>query len=188
MLRKILRLMLLLLLLVGGYWGYARLMAVDPGTLPPQIAEETPEARLAALKRIHQEQAQRPELQLGSVEIQHLLISFSDPAVSDSPDLGERSQQEAEQLAADLFSQARAGEDFDDLVRRYTDDSPPGLFRLAQDLDSLDPDLAQDAVARADFFSAIGDVSWRLEVGEVGVACYAPSACPLGWHLIKRLR
>ena len=188
MLRKPFRLFLLLLLLVGGYWVYGRLTAVDPANLPPQIAEESPEARLAALRRITLEQAARPESASESVEIQHLLVSFSDPESADSPDLSERSQQAAEQLAADLFSQARAGEDFDDLVLRYTDDSPPGIFRLASDLDTLDPDLAQDAVARADFYAGLGDVSWRLEVGQVGVACYSPSASPLGWHLIKRLR
>jgi parvulin-like peptidyl-prolyl isomerase len=34
--------------------------------------------------------------------------------------------------------------------------------------------------------AAFGDVAWRLDVGEFGVAPFDPKDSPYGWHIIQR--
>ncbi len=35
---------------------------------------------------------------------------------------------------------------------------------------------------------AFGDVGWRLEVDQIGVAGYHPQNSGFGWHIMKRLK
>ncbi len=56
------------------------------------------------------------------IKVQHILIGFKG-SVSGKPII--RSQEEARALAYELLEQAKAGTDFDQLVRKHTDDSPP---------------------------------------------------------------
>lgn len=92
-----------------------------------------------------------------------------------------RSQAEAEQLAAELFCRAEAGEDFDTLVKEHTDDSHPGIYGMVNGA------ATKGWYARNRMVSAFGDVGWRLQVGELGVAPFDTSASPFGWHLIRRV-
>jgi parvulin-like peptidyl-prolyl isomerase len=41
---------------------------------------------------------------------------------------------------------------------------------------------------RSGMVAAFGDVGWRLEVGEYGVAPFDARTSPYGWHIIKRLK
>ncbi len=66
------------------------------------------------------------------VEVQHVLISFADvPRVG-----AKRSKAEAEALAQEVFEKAKAGADFTELVKQYSDDPVrpgdpmPGIYRL----------------------------------------------------------
>ena len=36
--------------------------------------------------------------------------------------------------------------------------------------------------------AAFGDVGFKLDVGEVGMAPYDPAKSKYGWHIIKRLK
>ena len=40
---------------------------------------------------------------------------------------------------------------------------------------------------RGQMAGAFGDVGWRLELDQVGVAAYHPDKSPFGWHIIKRI-
>ncbi|MEJ2722612.1 MAG: peptidylprolyl isomerase, partial [bacterium] len=70
------------------------------------------------------EQRQEPN----QVTVQHILIAFQ--GTLPGKDV-QRSREEAEKLAADLLEQAKAGADFDALVKEYTDDSYPGIYKMA---------------------------------------------------------
>lgn len=62
-----------------------------------------------------------PELPAGEVEqvtVQHILISFKDAIPGPT-----RSKEEAKQLADTVFARVQAGENFDALLREYTDDN-----------------------------------------------------------------
>ncbi|MCK5619541.1 MAG: peptidylprolyl isomerase, partial [Candidatus Krumholzibacteria bacterium] len=73
------------------------------------------------------EQAQRaPEPDY--ITVQHILIGFSG-SLPGKPIT--RTKEEARVLAEEIFNRAQAGENFDALVREYTDDSFPGKYKMA---------------------------------------------------------
>ena len=117
------------------------------------------------------------------VEVQHILISFQG-AIPDEKVT--RSQEEAETLARELLERAKSGEDFDALVKEYTDDQHPGIYRMSNV--GIPPDAASQEFSRERMVRAFGDVSFSLEVNEIGMANYDPSASKYGWHIIKRLK
>jgi len=122
----------------------------------------------------------RPEPE--RVTVQHILIAFRgsipDPKVT-------RTREEAEKLALQLFERAKAGEDFDAMVKTYTNDSYPGIYSMSNR--DVTPDPVRKEFSRTRMVKAFGDVSFGLEVGGVGLAVYDPATSKYGWHIIKRL-
>jgi peptidyl-prolyl cis-trans isomerase D len=116
------------------------------------------------------------------IVVQHILIGFK-KTVPDKPQ--ERTKREARALADELVERAEAGEDFDALVKEYTNDNYPGVYKLTNTYN--DAPILPDARRRDEMVSAFGDVAFRLEVGEIGVAKYNAISSPFGWHIIKRL-
>jgi parvulin-like peptidyl-prolyl isomerase len=117
------------------------------------------------------------------VEVQHILISFQG-AIPDEKVT--RTKEEAEVLAKELLERAKAGQEFDALVQEYTDDQHPGIYRMSNT--EVPPDPSVQEYSRERMVKAFGDVSFSLEVGEIGMASYDPAASKYGWHIIKRLR
>jgi peptidyl-prolyl cis-trans isomerase D len=117
------------------------------------------------------------------VEVQHILISFKG-AIPD--DRVTRTREEAEALAKDIFARAKANEDFDALVKEYTDDQHPGIYRMSNI--GISPDAVSKEYPREKMVKAFGDVSFSLKVGEIGMTHYDPTASKYGWHIIKRLK
>ena len=113
----------------------------------------------------------------GRVQVQHILISFTG---ANSRVAAKLPRAEAEALVADLVQQIHNGADFDALVKKHTEDSHPGIYGMSARGGGGD-------YPRSGMAAAFGDVGWRLEVGEVGVAGFDPGASPFGWHIIKRL-
>jgi len=116
------------------------------------------------------------------VTVQHILIAFRgsvpDPRVT-------RGQAEAEKLALQIFERAKAGEDFDAMVKTYTNDEYPGIYGMSNL--NASPDPAKKEFPRARMVKAFGDVSFGLAVGGIGLAVYDPATSKYGWHIIKRL-
>ena len=50
------------------------------------------------------------------------------------------------------------------------------------------PDADRMIYARAKMVPYFGDVSFSLEVGEIGLAVYDSGKSKYGWHIIKRLK
>ena len=124
------------------------------------------------------------------VSIQHILISF-DGALPGSSKIIPRDQTGAEKLANEVLERARAGEDFDLLVNELTDDSPPGIYRMAnfdQEVFMEGKDQTKWVRPRTGLVKGFGDVGFSLKVGEIGMAEFNASASPFGWHIIKRLK
>jgi len=116
------------------------------------------------------------------VAVQHILIAFKgsipDPKVT-------RSRADAERLALEIFEKAKAGQDFDAMVKSYTNDSYPGIYKMTNR--DVTPDPARQEFSRTKMVQAFGDVSFGLEVGGVGLAVYDSATSKFGWHIIKRL-
>ena len=114
----------------------------------------------------------KPEQPDENIEMQHILIAFQGaPRMTRVT----RSKDEAKALAQKVYAEVIAGGDFDELVKKYTDDSPPGIYRMTK-------------AGRTVMVKAFGDVGFRLKVGEIGVAPWDAKASPFGWHIIKRLK
>ncbi len=125
----------------------------------------------------------RDEHDAGFVEVQHILISFVGAGTRQQ----RRTKEAAEVLAAEVYRDALDGLDFADLVMKYTDDSPPGIYGMSSP--SAAPGSAPPGTSpRTGMVAAFGDVGWRLQVGEIGVAGFDAQKSPYGWHIIKRLK
>ena len=97
-----------------------------------------------------------------------------------------RSKEAAAKLAAEVLEKAKSGEDFETMVKAYTDDSPPGIYKMANS--GLPADTGAGVYSRDGMVPAFGNVGFKLEVGEYGMSEYDPTASPFGWHIIKRLK
>ena len=114
--------------------------------------------------------------------VQHILISFQDaPRMSGVT----RTLEEAQELAQEILKRAQSGEDFDALVKEYTNDQHPGIYKLSN-ID-VTPDKEGGEYSRSGMVTAFGDVSFSLSVGEIGMTVYSPETSMYGWHIIKRL-
>ena len=117
------------------------------------------------------------------VTVQHILIAFkgsipNDPKVT-------RSKEDAERLALQVFERAKAGEDFAAMVKMYTNDEYPGIYKMTNT--GIAPDRSKQEFSRTGMVKSFGDVSFGLAVGAVGLAVYDPAASKYGWHIIKRI-
>jgi hypothetical protein len=116
------------------------------------------------------------------IAVQHILIAFKGsipkPTVT-------RSKDEAKNLTQEVFERAQKGEDFDALVKEYTDDEYPGIYRLANK--GVTPDQSKQEYPREGMIKSFGDVGFSLDVNGIGLAEYHPQKCKYGWHIIKRI-
>ena len=96
-----------------------------------------------------------------------------------------RTQEKAQELAKEILKRAQEGEDFDALVKEYTDDQHPGIYKMSNI--GVTPDDASGEFSRAGMVKAFGDVSFSLAVGEIGMTKFNSEASPFGWHIIKRI-
>jgi hypothetical protein len=116
------------------------------------------------------------------VAVQHILISFKGSIPKPSVT---RTREEAQKLAQEVFERAKKGEDFDALVKQYTDDEYPGIYRMSNI--GITPDPGKQEYSRAGMVKGFGDISFSLEVGGIGMAEYDPQKSKYGWHIIKRI-
>lgn len=115
------------------------------------------------------------------VEVQHVLIAFEGTGVAGVT----RTKEEAERLAAHVFEQARAGRNFDELVRLYSDDRHGGgFFRIA----NFGVPAAPDETERGRLVRAFSRAAFSLEPGALTLVPWEEGESPFGWHVIRRLR
>jgi len=127
-------------------------------------------------------QAQTAAPEADYITVQHILIGFQG-SVPGKPIT--RTREEAETLAHSLFERAKGGEDFDALVREFTDDQHPGIYKMANF--GKPADMSQGVFSRDGMVKGFGDASFPLAVGGIGISEYDPAASKYGWHIIKRI-
>jgi parvulin-like peptidyl-prolyl isomerase len=120
-----------------------------------------------------------PKVEPQRIELAHILISFAGTKTS-----ARRSKAEAEKLAGDVLARVRKGEDFDKLMKDYSDDPGVGVYRLTN------RGVRSEAgeYPRTDMVPAFGNVGFQLDVGQVGMSTFDAKDSPYGWHIIKRLK
>jgi parvulin-like peptidyl-prolyl isomerase len=123
----------------------------------------------------------KPDVMPQHVQVQHILIGFAGSVPGKAIS---RSKDEAKTLAYEVLDRARKGENFDELVRKYTDDSPPGIYGMSGT--GVAP--APGEYSRDGMVAAFGNVGFSISPGNIGIADYDATASPFGWHIIKRLK
>jgi len=116
------------------------------------------------------------------ITVQHLLVGFQGSLPGK---VVTRTREQAATLANELLEKARKGEDFDAMVKQYTDDAWPGVYSMANKGIAVG---GSGEYRREGMVPAFGDVGFKLKVGEYGLAPYDPKTSPYGWHIIKRVK
>ncbi len=124
-----------------------------------------------------------PKREPDRITVQHCLIGFKG-SVGSKPIT--RTKEEAKELATKLLAELKAGADFDEVIRTHTDDSPPGIYKMANKRVAVDQ--ASGEMGRGDMVAAFGDTGFPLQVGEFGLAEYDSEKSPFGWHIVKRIK
>ena len=124
----------------------------------------------------------QPTAEPEHIQVQHILIGFAG-SVDGKPIT--RTQDEARKLAYELLARANKGEDFDAMVKQYTDDSHPGIYGMAN---AGVATSMPGEYGRTQMVGAFGNVGFKLAVGAVGIADFDPKTSPFGWHIIKRIK
>jgi len=126
-------------------------------------------------------QETEPKREPDRITVQHCLIGFKG-SVGDKPIT--RTKDEAKELATKLLAELKAGANFDEVIRTHTDDSPPGIYKMANK--GIKVDSSSGEMGRGEMVPAFGDTGFPLEVGEYGLAEYDSDKSPFGWHIVKR--
>jgi hypothetical protein len=108
-------------------------------------------------------------------DVKHVLVGWSDLAVvyrgHQDPRGAARSKPEADKLAVEILKKTRAGDDFDALMKKYSED--PG---------SAERGTSYPVTPTAGLVQPFKDLSLRLNPGEAGIV-----QSNFGWHVIKRI-
>jgi len=135
------------------------------------------------------ERPQAPPTEPDVVTVDHILIGVKGRLPV------QRSESEARRLAQDLIDQLEAGADWSTLKNEYSEDPPtPGRPKGGPyTMDRHQPrgdrvNIQRGVFAKADMAPSFGDVSFALEVGEIGLAEYDANDSPFGYHIIKRIK
>lgn len=125
----------------------------------------------------------KPKINPQHIQVQHILIGFKGSVPGKNIT---RTKDEAKALAAQILEESRKGTDFNLLVEKFTDDSPPGIYGMSNF--GVPPNSAEKEFERSKMVPAFGNVGFAISPGNIDVAEYDPKASPYGWHIIKRLK
>jgi len=124
----------------------------------------------------------------GHITVQHILIGVGKtgptilPFKIDKPVT--RTPDQAVAIAQGLLKRAKAGEDFDKLVRQYSEDVYPGIYNMSNHGVAADP----GEYPRINMPQIFGTICFTLKVGDIVITPYDQNGSPEGVHVIKRLR
>ncbi len=116
-----------------------------------------------------------------TVKVQSILIAFEGSLPGKEI---ERSKEEAQKLAQEVFEQAQIKEtNFESLVISHSDDMIPGVFELSSDQKTHKTDV----FSRTHLPKAWADQAFALEVGQVALVPYIENQAAFGFYILKRL-
>jgi len=124
-----------------------------------------------------------PNGEPGVITLKHILIAFKDTGTKAT-----RSKDEAQKLAYELIGRAKAGEDFDKLMKEFSNDPGEGTYtQVNYGIAPKEGEFTRED-GQQPFVKGFGDVAFIINIGEIGLAEYDAQASPFGWHIIKRIK
>lgn len=124
----------------------------------------------------------------GHVTVQHILIGVGKTGPSILPFKIDkpvpRTPEQAKTIAEGLLKRAKAGEDFEKLVRENSEDAYPGIYSMSYQGVAADP----GEYPRINVPQIFGTICFTMKVGDIVITPYEPNASPEGIHVIKRLK
>lgn len=149
----------------------------DNATSQESVLDDAPQQKKSAVE---------PE----RVVVDHILIGVQGGRLPNP----KYSNDQARKVAYRLLDLLKAGGDWDSLKRQHSEDRPGpgqppgGPYAMANN--GVMPRSGE--YRRGDMASAFGDVGFKLEVGEIGIADFNPNGArppsPFGYHIIKRVK
>ena len=85
----------------------------------------------SASKKATKSEPEKKKVEPDYITVQHILVGFKGSVPG--KDIT-RTHKEAQERAEELLKRAQEGEDFDSLVKEFTDDSHPGIYKMAKNL------------------------------------------------------
>jgi len=125
-------------------------------------------------------ESKKPENEDDRAKVQHILISFKGSLPGRNI---QRSKEEAEKLANDLFLEIqKKPEIFDEKLRALSDDQVPGIYAVA----NFGIEQKPGEFPRSSMVKDFGDACFHMKKGELILVPYEPINSPYGYHIIKR--
>ena len=115
------------------------------------------------------------------ITVQHILIGFKGSVPGKNIT---RTLEEAKKLAYEILDRAKKGEEFDALVKQYTEDAYPGIYSMSNNGVAAGP----GEYPRSNMVPAFGNTGFPLKVGEIGIADHDQRNSPYGYHIVKRTK
>lgn len=134
----------------------------------PKLEAFTPQVGDTAMDKATAKLLERPKVAGDKITVQHVLIAFQGAQRATVT----RTKDEAKVLAQKVWTEARSGINFKDLMAMHSTDSGPGEYEMG----------------RNEMVPGFREMAWRLEVDEIGVAPFHQTESPYGWHIIKRIK
>ena len=113
----------------------------------------------------------KAELPDENITVQHVLIAFQGAQRATVT----RTKEEAKKLTEKIWTEARSGVNFKDLMQMHSNDTGGGEYPMTK-------------AGRQSMVAGFGNVGFRLKVDEIGIAPYHSADSPFGWHIIKRVK
>src|SRR6185295_3227619 len=167
------------------YAAVAALILAGCGSASESRPEPKTEPKSAA--KVEPKAESRPELmpaKFADPEPEHILVVHVLVSFVGIRTKATRTQAAAEKIAYDVLARARKGDDFNKLIKDFSDDEGEGVYGLANH--RVNP--VGNEYERRKMVPAFGDVGFKLEVGSIGMSTFDPQKSPYGWHVIKRLK
>jgi len=118
------------------------------------------------------------------VGVIHILIGFKKTV---SGKVLDRTKKQAQDLAYEILDRAEAGEEFDTLLVEYSDDYKAQRGIVLLKMNNFGEPITTGVFGRSTMAASFAEVSFQLEVGEIGFTRYHPGNSPFGYHIIKRI-
>ena len=127
------------------------------------------------------EQLKAAEGQPSQVVVQHVLIGFDSSSLKDK---AKRSFSEAQVLSKKIYRDAKAGEDFDELVSTFSDAEKPGIMTI----NNYGVSIGYGEIGRKDLVEGFTNASFGLSINEITMTGFDMKDSPSGFHIIKRIK